>query len=122
MIERTPVIPTDAEKIYITNSNIVSRSDLLCQEMDIRVGQGRRRRGRTVDDTELRQEIRTLRARLETLETSRHTKDISEEDILDEDEETTAKASEVRLLKSIFGAGSSSKADMPFYSGSLDLE
>ena len=67
--------------------------------------------------------MRTLRARSEALETSRHrehTGDIGEEEILDEEEERTAETPEVRILKSIFGAGSSSKANVPFYSGSLD--
>ena len=69
--------------------------------------------------------MRTLRARPEALETSRHrehTGDICEEEIRDEEEERAAETPEVRLLKSIFGAGSSSKANVPFYSGSLDRE
>ena len=69
--------------------------------------------------------MRTLRARPEALETSRHrehTGDICEEEILDEEEERAAETPEVRLLKSIFGAGSSSKADVPFYNGSFDPE
>jgi len=70
--------------------------------------------------------VRTPRARLEALETSRHrdhTGDTSEEEIPDEEEgETVTETPEVRLLKSIFGAGSSLKDDVPFYSGSLDPE
>ena len=62
---------------------------------------------------------------MEALETSRHrehTEDTSEEEIPDEEEETTVETPEVRIPKSIFGAGSSSKTDLPFYNGSLDPE
>ena len=41
-IELTPVLLTDSEK-YITDRNIVSRSDFLCQVMEVRVGRGRGR-------------------------------------------------------------------------------
>ena len=74
-IELTPVLLTDSEK-DITDSEIdiklVSRSDLLCQEMEVRVGRGQGRRGRPFANANLREEIRTLRARLEALETHRH--------------------------------------------------
>ena len=67
----------------------MSRSGLLCQEMEVRVGRGRGRRGRPVSNTDLREEIRTLRARLETLETRRHhenTRDTSGEEVPKEEE------------------------------------
>ena len=73
----------------------------------------------------MREEIRTLRARLEALETVRyyeHTGDTSDEEIPEEEEETTAKTPEVRMLRSIFGADSSSRSDVPFYGGILDPE
>ena len=62
-----------------------------------------------------------MRVRLEVLEACRHhehTGDTSDEEV-PEEEETTA---EVKILKSIFGAGSISRADVPFYSGSLNPE
>ena len=101
----------------------MSSSELLFQEMEVRVGRGRGRRGRHFSNAELREEIRTLRARLEALETDihhEHTGDTSDEEIPKEEEEITAETSEVRMFRSIFGAGSSSRVDVPFYSGSLD--
>ena len=62
---------------------------------------------------------------MEALETGihhEHTGDTSDEQVLEEEEETTAETPEVKILKSIFGVGSSSKDDVPFYNGSLDLE
>ena len=59
------------------------------------------------------------------METSRHrehTRDTSEEEIPYEEEEITTETLEVKILKSIFGVGSSSKADVPFYNGILDPE
>ena len=66
-----------------------------------------------------------MRSRLEALETGRHhenTEDTSDEEIPEEEEETTDETPEVRMLRSIFGASSSSRADVPFYGGSLDPE
>ena len=66
---------------------ITFSSELLCQEMEVKVGRGRGRRGRHVANAELREEIRTLRARLEALETGihhEHTGDTSDEEILEE--------------------------------------
>ena len=103
----------------------MSRSNLLCQEMELIIGRGRGRWGRPIGNADLREEIRNLRARLDVLETGRHhehTGDTSDEEVFEEEEETTAETPEVKLLKSIFGAGSSSKADVPFYSGNLDPE
>ena len=40
--------------------------------MEVRVGRGRGRRGRPVANTDLREEIRALRTRLESLEIDRH--------------------------------------------------
>ena len=60
---------------------------------------------------------------MESLETSIHherTRDTSDEGIPKEEEETTAETPKVRMFRSIFGAGSSSRVDVPFYSGSLD--
>ena len=77
--------------------------------MDARDGKGRGRRGILVDNAYLREEIRTLRARLEVLEAHKprgHTGDTSDEDEPGE-EEATAETPEVKILKSIFGAGSS---------------
>ena len=119
-----PVLLTDSEQV-ISERKIVSSSELLCQEMEVGVGRGRDRRGRPVANAELREEIRTLRARLEALETNihhEHTGDTSDEEIPEEEEETTVETLEVRMLRSIFGAGSSSRADVPFYGGSLDPE
>ena len=93
--------------------------------MEVRVGRGQGRRGRPVANTELREEIRTLRARLEALETRRHhenTQDTSGEEVPKEEEETTPKNLEVKILNSIFGAGSSSRENVPFYSGSFNPE
>jgi len=76
----TPKLLTSSEQ-DITDSKVVSNSDLLCREMDIRIGRGHGRRGRPVGNAELREEVRTLRARLEALETSihqEHTRDTSE--------------------------------------------
>ena len=115
---------TDSEK-DITDSKIVSRNDLLCHEMEVRVGRGRGRRGRLVANADLREEIRTLRARLEALETgihNEHTGDTSDEEIPEEEEETTVETPEVRMFRSIFGVGSSSRVDVPFFSGNLDPE
>ena len=59
---------------------------------------------------------------MEALETSRHhghTRDTSYEEVPEEEEESIAKNPDVKILKSIFGAGSSSKADVPFYNRSL---
>ena len=81
---------------------IVSRSDLLCQEMEVRVGRGRGRRGRPVADADLREEIKTLRARLEALETRihhEHTRDTSDEEVPEEEEETTAETLKVKNTK-----------------------
>ena len=91
--------------------------------MGVRVGRGRGRRGRTVANVDLREEIRNLRERLESLETGRnheHTGDTSDEEVPEEEEEKTTETPRVKILKSIFGAGSSSKADVSFYNGSLD--
>ena len=99
-------------------------TDFLCQKMEDRVGRGRGRHGRHVANAELRDEVRALRARLEALETGRHhehTEDTGDEEV-PEEEETTAETPEVRMLRSIFGAGSSSIADVPFYSGRLNPE
>ena len=66
-----------------------------------------------------------MRERLEVLQTGihhEHTGDTRDEEVFEEEEETTAETPEVKILKSIFGAGSSSKDDVPFYSGNLDLE
>ena len=57
--------------------------------MEVRVGRGRGRRGRPVSNEELREERRTLRARLEALETGihhEHTGDTSDEEIHEEEE------------------------------------
>ena len=73
----------------------------------------------------MREEIRNLIERLEGLETGihhEHTRDTSDEEIPEEEEETTVETPEVRMFRSIFGAGSSSRDDVPFYSGILDLE
>ena len=66
----SPVLLTDSEKV-ISDKEIVSSSELLCQEMEVGVGRGRERRGRHVVNVELREEIRTLRARMESIETNR---------------------------------------------------
>ena len=69
--------------------------------------------------------MRALRARLETLETGKHhehTGDTSDEEVHEEEEETIVDTSEVKILKSFFGTGSSSKVDVSFYNGSLDPE
>ena len=103
----------------------MSRSDLLCQEMEVRVGRGRGRRGRPVANADLREEIRTLRVGMEAIENHRnheHNGDTSDEEVLEEEEETIAEIPEVKILKSIFGASSSLRADVPFYSGSLNPE
>ena len=50
-IELTYVLLTDYEKIDITDCKIVSRTDLLCQEMEVRVGRGQGRRGRSIANT-----------------------------------------------------------------------
>lgn len=50
------------------------------------------------------------------------TLDTSDEEIPEEEEETTAENPKVRVFRSIFGVGSSSRADVPFYSGILDPE
>ena len=91
----------------------------------MRVGRGRGRRGRHVANANLREDIRTLRARLEASETRRHhenTRDTSGEEVPKEEEETTPETLEVKILNSIFGAGSSSRENVPFYSGSLNPE
>ena len=97
--------------------------------MEVRVGRGRGRRGRLVANAKLREEVRTLRARLDSLVTSRHhehTKDTSDEEVLEEvleeEEETAVETPQVRVLRSIFGAGSSSRAGVPFYGGNLNPE
>ena len=67
----TPKLLTDLEK-DITNSQVEFSSELLCQEMEVRVGRGRGRRGRPFANAELREEIRTLRERMEALEIGIH--------------------------------------------------
>ena len=62
---------TDSEQV-ISDMKIVSSIKLLCQEMEVRVGRARGKRGRVVSNAELREEIRTLRERLEALDTGRH--------------------------------------------------
>lgn len=60
---------------------------------------------------------------LDALETGRHhehTRNTSDEEILEE-EETTVETPEVRVVRSIFGAGSSSRTNLPFFGGSLNL-
>ena len=60
---------------------------------------------------------------MDVLETGRHhehTGDTSDEEVFEEEEETTAETPEVKILKSIFCASSSLKVDVPFYSGNLD--
>ena len=92
--------------------------------MEVRIGRGRGRRGRPIANAKLREEVRTLRARLDSLETGihhEHTGDTSDEE-MPEEEETTVETPEERVLKSIFGAGSSSREDVPFYGGSLNPE
>ena len=121
-IELTLVLPTYLEK-YIIDSKIVSISDLLCKEMEVRVGRGRGRRGRTAAKADLREEERNLRERLDALEIVRHYEhigDTSDEEVLEEEEDASVETPKVRMLRSIFGAGSSSRVDVPFYSGSLD--
>ena len=59
---------------------------------------------------------------LETCSHHEHTGDTSDEEVHEEEEETTVETREVKILKSIFGASSSSKANVPFYSGKLDPE
>ena len=69
--------------------------------MGIRVGRGRGRRGRPVANADLREEIRNLRERLESLETGRnheHTGDTSDEEVPEEEEETTTENPEVKIL------------------------
>ena len=113
---------TELEQVTI-DREIVPSSEMLSQEMEVRVGRGRDRLGRPVANIELREEIRTLRARLEALETDihhEHAGDTSDEEIPEEEEETTAKTPKVRMFRSIFGAGSSSRDDVLFYSGILD--
>ena len=92
--------------------------------MEVRVGRGRGRQGRPVANAELREEKRTLRARLEALETSilhEHTGNTSDKEI-PKKEEIIVETHEVRIFRSIFYVGPSSRADVPFYSGSLDPE
>ena len=58
---------------------------------------------------------------MDALETGRHhehTRDTSDEE-MPEEEETTIETLEVRVLRSIFGVGSSSRIDVPFFGGSL---
>ena len=59
----TPKLLTNSEN-DVTDSQVRSSSELLCQEMEVRVGRGQGRRGRLVSKRELREEIRTLRAML----------------------------------------------------------
>ena len=118
----TPVLITDLEQVTI-DREIVSSSELLSQEMEVIVGRGRGRQGRPVANGELREEMINLRARLEALENGihhEHTGNTSDEEIPEEEEETTVETLEARMFSSIFGAGSSSRVDVPFYSGSLD--
>ena len=118
----THVLLTDPEQ-DISENKIMSSIELLCQEMEARVGRGRGRRGRPIANLELREEIRTLRGMLESLETGRHhekTGDKSDEEIPEEGEETNVVSPEVRMFRSIFGAGSSSRDNVPFYSRILD--
>jgi hypothetical protein len=79
----SPILLTNSE-IDIIDRKFVSSSELLCQKMAVKVGRGRGRQGRLVANAELRDEIRTLRASLEALETARHhenTGDTSDEEI-----------------------------------------
>ena len=80
----------------------MSRSGLLFEEMEVRVGRGRGRRGRPIANAYLREEIRNPRARLEALETHRHhehTGDTSDEEVPKEEEETTAETLKVKNTK-----------------------
>ena len=66
-----------------------------------------------------------MRVRMEVLDLCRpheHTGDTSDEEVSEEEEEITAETPEVKILESILGASSSSIADVPFYSGSLNPE
>ena len=120
----THVLLRDSDQV-ISDRKIVSSSELLCQEMEFKVGRGRGRRGRPIANADLREEIRTLRARLGALETRRHhdhTGDTSDEEVPKEEEEKIVETPEVKILKSIFGASSSSRSDVLFYSGSLNPE
>ena len=91
--------------------------------MGVRVGRGRGRRGRPIGNAYLREEIRNMRERMDVLEIDRHhehTGDTSDEEVFEEEEETTVETPEVKILKSIFGASSSSRVDVPFYNGRLN--
>ena len=62
---------------------------------------------------------------MESLETGiqhEHNRDTSDEKIPEEEEETTTETLEVKIPKSIFGVGSSSRENVSFYSGSLNPE
>ena len=93
MINRLMPINGRSKIRDITYSKIVLRSDFLCQETKVGVGRGQGRRGRPIVNADLREKIRTLRARLEALETRRHhenTGDTSDEEVFEEEEETTS--------------------------------
>ena len=62
----THVLLTDSNKV-ISDRKIVSSSELLFQEMEVRVGRGRGRQGRPIANAKLREEIRNMRASLEDL-------------------------------------------------------
>ena len=71
----------------------------MCQEKEVRVGRGQGSIGRPDANANLREEIRTLRARLEALETRRHHEhngDTSDEEVLEEEEETTTETPEIK--------------------------
>ena len=67
----TPIILKNSEQV-ISDRKIGSNSEFLCQEMEVKVGRGRGKRGRPDANANLRENIRTLRARLEALETCRN--------------------------------------------------
>jgi hypothetical protein len=115
---------SDPEQVVI-DKKLYLAVDCCARKMVVRVGRGQGRRGRLVSNAELREEVRTLRARLDALETSihhEHTGDTSDEEILEEEEETIVETPEVRVLRSIFGVGSNSRAYLPFFGGSLNPE
>ena len=100
----TPVLLTDSEQVTI-DRKIVSNGELLCQEMKFKVERGRGKWGIPIANAELREEIRNLRARLEALETNihhKHTRDTSDEELSEEEEETIVETPEVRMFRSIF--------------------
>jgi hypothetical protein len=81
------------------------------------------RKGRLVANAELMEEVRTLQARLETMEAGRQ-RDLEAGDISENEEMAapTPESAEIRMLRSVLCSSFRPKPELPTYDGSLTAE